>query len=471
MKGHKTEGAEIWGQEGGVDTAAALLSCYDPVRRSWNLPRTGEFWDAVKSAHELGRLGDGHTIAVVDDGFDLSIPALAEQTLMGNINNTAASVHGTVVALLILAVAPKARLLLYPTAVNGRLDPAAIELALRELVKISATIVNLSLGAAFPARSVFDIQEYLRRLAPWPQMSKTDVPFWIGQNLGELDGWRDLVKPPQSIFEAPIEALERSGRTVLAATGNAQGHIYDPALRAKVFSVAFHRTERSIASLMEEATAKAPTFSQSEVFDFSIYQPPGVLGSSFATPQLSGFVALMASRDDLRAYAEVVRLEAMANWLMVQLEHDRLNWSDRRDGVINKLFMKAIKASPHSHFDQNRQNPCPECAFFASSAFINYGLFKLNWGDLDGAEALLGPAEAFAPANPHAAANLGMVYAVRAMRAKKAGELKKVSQLLKKAAKLQQKASRLRPDHEPYQRRVEEFIFGANHPDEWQMAP
>jgi hypothetical protein len=462
-----------WGQEGGADTAKELLSHYDLATRTWSVPRISEFWDSVKSAHALGRFGDGHTIAVVDDGFDLTIPALAEQTLMWNIKDTAPSAHGTVVALLILEVAPNARLLLYPTAtIKGKWDPLAIERALREVDTSSASIVNLSLGAAFPTSSVLAIEDFIHRLTPWPEMSEADFLFWISHGLGELEGWRDLVRPPpQSIFEAPIAALERSGRTVVAATGNARGHIYDPALRASVFSVSFHRVERFRDSLMEEAVLKAPTFSQSEVSDFGIIQPPGVLGSSFATPLIAGFAALMASRGDLRGYAEVARLAGLAEKLMVNLEQGSYSWSDRHDGVIDKLFLKAVRASPHSHFDQSGRSPCPECALFAASAFINYGLFKLNWGDLDGAETLLSSAEAFAPENPHAAANLGMVYAVRAQRAQKAGNIKEASRLLKTAAQLQQKASHLRPEYEPYQRRVEEFMLGAQHPQEWEMAP
>lgn len=472
MKLHDTEAAQSWGQEGGVDTAAELLRRYDPATRSWDLPRTGEFWDAVRSAHDLGRFGDGHTIAVVDDGFDLSIPALAEQTLMGNVNDNTPSVHGSVVALLIIAVAPNAHLLLYPTAVKGKWDPAAIERALIEVDKTSSTIVNLSLGEPFPTQSVFALDDYLRSLIPWPEMSDDDVPFWLSQCLGELDGWRELLRPPKSIFEAPIEALERSGRTVIGATGNARGHIYDPALRESVFSVSFHRVARSIDLLMEEASSKAPTFSQSEFTDFAIIQPPGVLGTSFATPLISGFASLMASRDDLREYSEVARLAGMAEELMVKLDHSTdVSWSDRRDGVIDGLFLKSIQAVPHSHFDQSRQSPCPECSFFAANAFINYGLFKLNWGDLDGAEALLGPAEAFAPVNPHAAANLGMVCAKWAQRAKIAGELEDVSLFLEAAERLQHKASQLRPEYEPYRRREEEFMIGAAHPHEWEMAP
>jgi hypothetical protein len=465
LKHDEAEVVGDWGQ--GVDSVTAMLRRYDPTTRSWSLPRIGKFWDAVASAHEIGRFGEAHTIAVVDDGFDLSIPALAEQTVMGNGNDNVPSVHGTIVSLLVLAVAPKAHLLLYPTAWKR----AAIERALDDVATTSAVIVNLSLGVAYPRDSVFAVEDYVLSLPPWPDMSETDVPFWVAQALGELDGWRDVLRPPQNIFEEPAATLERSGRTVVAAAGNMRGHIFDPALRASVFSVSFHRVERAmdIDGLREEAAAIAPTFTQAEDSDFSIYQPPGVLGTSMAAPLISGFAALMTSRSDLRAYAEVGRLGSMAASLM--RTHHGSTWSDRRDGVIDKLFLKAIRASPHSHFDENRRSPCPECAFFAASAFINYGLFKLAWGDLDGAEVLLASAEAFAPANPHAAANLGMVYASRAKRAQSAGNFEEVSQLLEAAARLQQKASGLRPEHEPYRRRIEEFMIGAQRPREWELAP
>jgi hypothetical protein len=316
------------------------------------------------------------------------------------------------------------------------------------------------------------MDDFLNDLTPWPDMSEVDLPFWVSHGLGELNNWRDLVQTqPQSIFAAPIAALARSGRTVVAATGNARGYVYDPAFRENVFSVSFFRVERAFESLMEEARSEAPTYSQSEFSDFGIIQPAGVLGSSFATPLISGFAALMESREDLRGYANLSVLEGYAEQLMVRLEKDSHNWSDRHDGIVDKLFLKAVRASPHSHFDQGTLSPCPECALFAAGAFINYGLFKLNWGDLDGAEFLLNSAEAFAPANPHAAANLGMVYAVRAQRAQKDGNSEEVSRLLKIAARLQQKASELRPEFEPYQQRVKEFMLGAQHPLEWEMAP
>ncbi len=464
--------ANGWGQEGGIDAAAELLRHYDRVERSWDLPRIGEFWDAVDIAHSLGRHGDGHVIAVVDDGFDLSIPALAAQTLMGNADQVVPSAHGTVVALLILAVAPDARLLLFPTALGGKWDPVVIQRALYDVERTPTSIVNLSLGAAVPASSVIASDEFLQRLEPWPEMSEEDLPFWISQGMGELNGWRDLVRPPSpSIFTGPIAALQRSGRTVVAATGNARGYIFDPAFRESVISASFKRIDRTIGSGMEEAVVKEPTYSQSEISDFGITQPAGVLGSSFAAPLISGFAALVASQSDLRSYSEVARLAGLAEQLMVSLPQGARAWSERRDGVVDELFLKAVRAVPHWHSCEGGRGPCPECALFAVSAFVNYGLFKLNWGDLEGAELLLGPAERFAPTNPHAAANLGMVYALRARQAQAAGNFGEVVTFLRIATRLQQKAVDIRPDHEPYKRRVAEFIRGARHPQEWRMAP
>ncbi len=461
-----------WGQEGGIDAAAELLRHYDPVARSWDLPRTGEFWDAVEIAHSLNRFGGDHVIAVVDDGFDLSIPALAEQTLMGDPNQVVPSAHGSAVALLILAVAPEARLLLFPIALGGKWEPTVIQRALYDVERTPTSIVNLSMGAAVPASSVIGSEEFLRGLEPWPEMSEEDLPFWVNQGLGELDGWRDLVRPPaSSIFTGPIAALQRSGRTVVAATGNARGYIFDPALRESVFSVSFKRIDRNIESRMEEAVVKAPTYSQSEISDFGIMQPSGVLGSSFAAPLIAGFAALMASQSELRSYSEVARLAGLAEQLMVSLPQGSRAWSERRDGVIDELFLKAVRAVPHWHSCAGGRGPCPECALFAVNTFVNYGLFKLNWGDLEGAELLLAPAEQFAPTNPHAAANLGIVYALLARQAQAAGEFGEVVKLLNTAARLQQKAADLRPEHEPYKRRVAEFTRGARYPQEWRMAP
>ena len=461
-----------WGQEAGADVAAAMLSRYGRATQQWDLPRTGEFWDAVASAHELGRSGEGCTIAVIDDGFDLSLPALARQKLAWKIDGMESAAHGSVVALLILEVAPAAQLLLYPTANRGAWNAELIEGALREVAGTPATIVNMSLGEAFANESVFAGEEFLRNLAPWPDMSKDDFPFWVAEGFAALNGWRDLVRRPDSVIADAATALAQTGRTVVAASGNASGYVFSPALERDVFSVSFSRVNRAVEGLEEKAIAGPPTFSQSEFSDFDLTQPPHVLGSSFATPLVSGFAALMRARTDLSAYREMRRLAGVAAQLYVQLgDTVRERWSDRRDGVVDKLFKKAVNSQPHPHLSPENYEICPECAAFAVDSYVNFGLFKFNWGDLDGAEELLRPAEAFAPRNPHAAANLALVYARMAATAQLGGRWVEVSRLLERAAALQRKAFDLRPDHEPYRVRAAEFEAGARNPQQWQIQP
>jgi len=463
MTVQETDLGNGWWQEGGADTAAEMLRQYNPATGTWNLERKGEFWEAVELARQLGRQGEGQTIAVVDDGFDLSLPALARHSVGFEGNDR--TVHGTIVALLILEVAPKARLILYPA---GNRNPDLIKRALNEVVDTPATIVNLSLGQAFPTDSVMAPNDYFLKSPLWSDMSQEDIPYWRGQRLGELhDGWRALFRPPQSLVGTAAAAVAGRGLTVVAATGNRRGYIYEPAAQADVISVSFKRANRFVVdSLTEMVAITAPTYSQSEFSDVSILQPRDVLGSSFAAPLMSGLAAIMVERSELPAYRKAAWLASLAASLFVNLRpHDA--WSDRRDGVLNELFSNAVRALPHSHVNAKVREPCPECAFLAVDIYVNFGLFKLNWGDLDGAEALLSGAESFAPKSPHAAANLGVVYAERARRARVAGHLDEVSRLLQEAALLAQKAAQLRPEYEAYRRRAEEFLTGAQRPGEW----
>jgi len=174
-------------------------------------------------------------------------------------------------------------------------------------------------------------------------------------------------------------------------------------------------------------------------------------------------------------------------------------WSERREGVVEELYVRAVSANPHAHLDPGDTGPCPECSCLAAASFIDFGLFKLapnctgspEGFDLDGAEQLLRAAERFAPRNPHAAANLGALLARRAQRIaappgkvvaltrlrralsgrRAQQEWDEVSMLLCEAARLQQKAADLRPDFEPYRRRVAEFTAAAANPRDWTLAP
>lgn len=460
-----------WGQEGGADAAALMLRRYDPATDRWRLPRVGEFWDAVALARALGREGEGRTIAVVDDGFDVTVPALAGHLLVPHVAQPQPCAHGTVVALLILAVAPKARLQLYPVRTAGGWDAQAIARALHDIRQTDAEIVNLSLGRAHAVDAAAALEQLSAAHAPWPGMTEEDVPFWLHQGLGLLAGqgaWRRLLRPPDGPLADRVAALVGSGRTVVAAAGNARGHVYDPALRPGVFAVGFHRVLRAVTAGAETAALQAPTYTQSEYRDFGLQQPPGVLGSSFATPLASGFAALMERRADLAAYARMMWCAGQAETLMADAQ-DADARSARRVQVVADLFSQAVQCAPHRHGPAD--GPCPECALFATGTFVNGGLYRLQWGHLADALQLLAPAHAFAPTNPHAAANLAMVHALRARQAKDADDALMLVQDLQEAARLMHKACLLRPEHAPYARRLQEFTAALADPSGWTLAP
>ncbi|MEE6272647.1 S8 family serine peptidase [Georgenia sp. MJ206] len=458
-------------QEGGADAAVSVRKHYDAIAREWSLPRAGELWDGVALAHRMGRLGEGRVVAIVDDGFDMCVPALAEHGLVWPSRRRGTTTHGTVVALLVLAVAPRARLRLYPASSDGHYDLALVEAAIAHATASDATVINLSIGQAFPMADVLDHEAFFGNLPAWPGLSSADLPFWVSEGLGRLDGWRALVRTPASPLGAAARTAVEAGRVVIAASGNAGGYAYSPAVEDGVTAVSFQRVERAARDgLSEDARATPPSFSQSELSDLAVAQPAGVLGSSFATPLIAGLVALMSDPAEMPAFTGTARLAALAAGLMVHLEHGAA-WSPRRDGVVDELFKRAIDRAPHPHLDPTHRAPCPECAVLVADAYINFGLFRLGWNDLDSAENLLSAAVAVAPTNPHAAANLGVVHARRAEALRDDGDLAGARERLLRAGALEARAYELRPDHEPYRRRAAELTAAAEDPSHWQMAP
>lgn len=458
-----------WAQDGGADAAAALLRRYDPTADRWRLPRRGEFWDAVALAHGLGRFGAGRTIAVVDDGFDMALPALARHTLVPQVSDPQPFTHGTAVALLILAVAPQARLRLYPVRSSAGWDAQAIAGALQAIVQTDAAIVNLSLGQAHAQGPLNRFATFFAAQPPWPDMTQDDVPYWLFEGLGapaRQGTWRGLLRAPSGPLAESVSALTRGGRTVVAAAGNARGHVYDPALRPGVFAVGFQRVTREAGAGMEVATLQPPDYSQSEFNDYCLQQPAGVLGSSFATPLVCGFVALMDDRADLAAYAELAWRCGMAEQLMARPEQRSGAPTPRQVHAVAQLFAGAERAVPHMHTPSS--TACPECALFAVSSFVNGGLYQLRLGDLDTAQRLLATAWAVAPTNPHAAAGLALVHASQAeVQADPASKVRALGQ----AAHLMAQACALRPAHAPYRTRLAEFTRAAGDPTGWTLAP
>lgn len=460
--------------EGGADAAALLMRRYDRETGTWRVERSGELWDAVAVAHETGRRGGGRRIAVIDEGFNTGLPALAGQRLAWPVDGSAPTDHGTAVALLVREVAPAADLDLYPTWRDGRLDDDLVVRAIEQAAADGVDVINLSLGEAVPTEDVVRLGEAVS--APPPEVQTQDRPFWFTTQFADPDIWARVVQLPRSVIGDAATAAARAGTTVVAAAGNSTEHVFLPAMETAVLSVGFQRVERTLANgPMEQATAVGPSFAQTAWADVRVQQPARVLGSSFASPLVAGFALLVPEPGTLMAYRAMVHITSMADLLMPQLDDGTTDASRQRHRVVEQLYLRALAEGPHQHHGADR-TPCPECSLLAVSTYVNHGLHRSNWGDLERAADVLEAAVTFAPRNPHAAANLAMVRTARAhrlvrSRPPEAGVDDETMSLLGDAVVLWGRACTLRPDHPPYRARLEELTAAVRDPRSWNMQP
>jgi hypothetical protein len=463
-----------WEGESGVDAAAMMLKRFDRTRAEWDLPQTGDYWDAVAEAWRLGRHGEETTVAVIDDGFDLSYEWLADQQTPWGIASRGPQTHGTAVALLLRHVAPRANLVLYPVGTQQGWEPELIERALRDAAAIDCDIVNLSLGRPHEISDVYEMQGWLSTITPWEDLREDDLEFMVKQAEARLNGWRELAKVPDSAIGRAASELARSGRTVIAAAGNSAHHIFEPAFLPGVYAAAFNRgANPDPRSIFDRVRYLPPGFSQSQYTDFGVFQPPGVLGSSFATPLIAGFAALMTDRTQLESYREIERLSGLGSELIAGFVSRQPNiWQvgiERWIHAIDETFTRALALLPHQHTSDEAATLCPECSFFALGAYGNYGMFKLNTGVLGVAFSVLSTARSFAPHNAHLLLLLGRLWALRANSVRRVSTRdEEVVYLLSESAGLLRKGLWLQ-HFQRDQELLEEVERGLDSPSDWQL--
>jgi hypothetical protein len=473
------EVSRVFALEGGANTAALALAQYDREKGDWTLPRQGRFWAAVSQAHQMGRRGDDATIAVVDDGFDLSIPQLAAHGVAWKAPVGSSTAHGTTVALLIAAVAPQARLLLYPVSSGGRWEPAAVEEAILAAAASKADIVNLSFGERLELRSVDRRREFLRRFpATWRRATEWDRFYWALQCMGNAAGTRDFLMQVTGQLTQAVKKATKNGKLVVAAVGNRPEHLFIPAIHHEVIAVGFYRVRRYTDHIGHSVGAwEDPETAQSLFYDIGIVQPPGVLGSSFATPLVSGFSALMPNREDVFAYREVVRLGFLAETGQQYIraraarEDTRDTLTERQHDVVQELFSKAVDAMPHRHIELGDDRRCPECVLFASGVCEEYGLWLLNTGDFVNAEVFLRAACSWDPGSDEAKSMLGYVFARRADEAKQRGDEYLMVKNLRQAIDLFEAAAAIDPGVPQYQTSLATLTRALSHPVDWLPGP
>lgn len=439
-----------WEAESGLDPALDLLNHYDRTFGTWDLPQAGEFWDAVHLAWRLGREGRGLTVAIIDDGFDLSLPGLRGQFAPWGGSSGGTVVHGSAVALLALAVAPRCQLILYPVASASGLDSALIESALADVVARDCDVLNLSFARPTTAGGSFGVMNDLVEATSSPKYQQTNDVVALEWE-SRMDGWRQsFALPDASPFIKAVEKAISAGCVVVAAAGNNSEYAYEPAIIPGVFAAGFHGGPMVGEHFYDEWAYASPTFDQTKLFDFIVPQPREALGSSFAAPLISGFAAIMDDPHDLSRFAKVAwrsNLATQGMQLFCERRPQRWDlmfpiWVD----AIERISRRALAQVPHDHALLGLDQGCPECSLFALGCMVNHGVFELNLGSLDEAERWLKEAEVVLPDNPHVLLLLGRLYALGADLAHRQAvrhQNRAARQLLKEADRYLQKGLRI----------------------------
>lgn len=375
---------------------STLLHFFERESGKWLLPKEGRFWDAVKAAHAGGKTGRGKTIAIIDAGFDLSIPRLAEHTRSIPIQNQTYSKqksHGTLVALLILEVAPEARLELYEVSGPNGIDIQLLMKAFDLVRTSSASVLNVSLGHALHLS-----RDELILLQTGAGSTEDEFRKSIEEGRPRTDHQCKLC--------AAADAVANAGKLVVAAAGNDADAIYCPARSSNVIASGFSMEELHVAPDGGElATSEiSEDFSHSLFTDYTIKQIPGALGTSYSAPLLTGFLALDTDWDEFNSFVIAQRKAATAAWF-----YRRVRETDDKkalDTAID-LFDQALELLPHRHEKDGSSVPCGKCILFAEDIYVNYGLALASKGELARSAVLWEAAKKFAPDSPHAFANLG----------------------------------------------------------------
>ncbi len=392
------------------DAAEALLAGYDAQSRRWAFAREGPFWEAVREAHRRGHTGRGRRAAVIDGAFDLSVPQLAEAS-GGAARQRApfgeATAHGTLIALLVLAVAPDAALDLYAVTRDGEVETDAVAGALAGVAAGDASCVCLSLGADVPmAELAIDVADGDAPGAPGWKWSPAG-PHWIG------------VKPAACAM-APclceaVRAAAGPGRVFVAAAGNSPLAAACPALSPDVLAIGFQLERREVTLPgVERAWAMPPQgYGQSCFADHTLMQVEGALGTSFAAPLMAGALLLGMDAAALPGFLEAAQRGALADLVQAELrqpgDHDPAKVAAMRAG-----YRSALQAFPRLPQVLACRHWCIGSALFGATLFANAGLAALGTGGLAEAEQVLRAALWLAPQSADAMANLARSLLARA---------------------------------------------------------
>jgi hypothetical protein len=401
-----------------AENCADILRQYDRKAGCWRFSKSSLFWDAVALAHQEGRTGVGRRIAIVDGACDLSVGRLRAQSGGAAVMRGPGGEpmeHATAVALLISEVAPEARLDIYEVSRGGQPNLASIELALHRAAQSDAEIINLSIGHSVA--------------------------------LGDAQHRCPLL-------DAAEEVIKRN-KILVVACGNYRDGIVCPAHADAVAAVGYQSEQRKVLNvpnggLFEVSAWQEPSFSQSLRATFTLMQPDGVLGSSFAAPLAAGLGALAHDPAELRDCKASEGYAADASDLNRLLDESAGEAPPQMLQLIAHYYELALQKLPHKAAVGDPYR-CPACAVLTHWILVNAGRFCLFTDNLQAAYALLRRAHWLAPWSADAASTFGRLIECLAEESIKQGKPGvQTRAILQRAGELYEQALSLRPGNQVY---------------------
>lgn len=396
------------------NTQAFLDSVLDRPSGRLTLQRRGRIWEAVATAQRLGATGAGRLVAIIDGGFDLTVPGLsdrlhpASRVRADTVDPTAS--HGTAVALLVREVAPDCELLLIDVRAAMPIPPNDVGDAI-ELARVhGADVINLSLQ--FPTDCPLRDTSWIR------EDVLTSAAPAVADYVAQVEAWIEHAEPYAGArcgFSCAIcDALGAvpASTLVVAASGNWEAQSC-PACFDRVVGVGFHRTGRvevagSVFTTSEFPISKGPV-GRAELL---VEEPPGFLGTSFAAPLLSGLGALVPEP------AILAELASMSGAMTPVLTLANTQWSTGPDAlpedapnVLHQGLLRFAEAMPppHRHFEQEGvRRACAECTLLLIDWYDVFVSMLVATGNSKGALGLARIAAVLAPETASASGNYGL---------------------------------------------------------------
>ena len=361
---------------------------FDRQTGQLRIERRGPFWDAVATAARREGAGVGRLVAVIDYGFDLGVDELRRNIHPSSVTNDEAlgvsDHHGTVVALLIRAVAPDVQLLLIDAwSVEHAAFPSQVVAdAIRTARRLGADVINLSCEFATecPLRD-----ETWRR----PEMLEDPAPP-LDEFLQQVTGYVENAEP-YSGRRCPTvcdvcEALTGLTDTILvtAAAGNFTTAAC-PACVRKVVGTGFVASRRvEVDGRVVAVSNLARRHEGLPRYELLVDEPDGMDGTSFAAPLACGFGALLANPVELADMARLSwALQPVTGLLVLHSVTDPALLPDGAPSTVHQGLLRIADALPrsHRHFDDDMTTePCGICALILVPWYLAFVAMLVTTG-------------------------------------------------------------------------------------------